>query len=73
LITGSPTKLNIKHFFSGRQQYEPVIEISTIPPPILLLTGSPTELATVSLKVASRKRRSRRKCTLKSYDRFTNS
>ena len=28
-------------------------------------------LATVSLKVVSRKRR--RKCTLKSYDRFTNS
>jgi hypothetical protein len=28
-------------------------------------------LATVSLKVISRKRR--RKCTLKSYDRFTNS
>jgi len=28
-------------------------------------------LATVSLKVASRKRK--RKCTLKSYDRFTNS
>jgi hypothetical protein len=33
LITGSPTKLNIKHFFSGRQQYEPVIEISTTHPP----------------------------------------
>jgi hypothetical protein len=35
------------------------------------LNNKHTDLATASLKVVSRKRR--RKCTLKSYDRFTNS